>query len=219
MMNDELFTRLDLGEYLVKFRSFLAREKPLFLSGDSKINFEKITELAKFDLALSPAVANLSDALMRISKHGVLHISEIFEFSKIIRYFLYLKRQNFEGKLASWLAAIEIPAEIEKIKDYFDDEGAFKDAIDERFAALNVAYKIKRDEIGTTLKRLIYSKALSAYLADTQIHYVNDAEALLVRGGFNRVLKGSVVARSSGGYFYVMPDAVSALKSAQSAIF
>ena len=94
MISDELFTRLDLGEYLAKFKSFLAREKPLFLSGDSKLNFEKISELTKFDLAQCESVANLDDALMRISKHGVLHISEIYEFSKIVRYFLYLKRDK-----------------------------------------------------------------------------------------------------------------------------
>ena len=218
MISDELFTRLDLSEYLAKFKSFLAREKPLFLSGDSKLNFEKISELTKFDLAQCESVANLDDALMRISKHGVLHISEIYEFSKIVRYFLYLKKQPFEDKLAAWLAKIEIPQPIAQLKDYFDDQGGFRDAIDERFGALNEAFKIKKGEIEQTLKRLIYSKALSPYLADTQIHYISDTEALLVRGGFNHVLKGSVVARSSGGYFYVLPDAIAALKSAQSAI-
>lgn len=51
MMN-EIFSRLDLSGYLEKFYNYLAREKPLFLQGDSKINFEKIAEISKFDLLL-----------------------------------------------------------------------------------------------------------------------------------------------------------------------
>ncbi|MDA3047782.1 endonuclease MutS2 [Campylobacter sp. JMF_08 NE1] len=215
---DELFKKLDLSEYLAKFNSYLAREKPLFLHGDSKINFEKINEFAKFDINPCETIANLDDALMRLGKHAVLHISEIYEFSKIIRYFLYLKRQNFEGKLRAYLDKIEIPDSIKAIKDYFDENGAFKDSVDERFIALNEAYKIKREEINQTLKKLIYTKSISPYLADTQIHYINDSETLLVRGGFNHALKGAVLGRSANGYFYVAPDAVTALKSAQSAI-
>ena len=48
-MTEEIFLKLDLGEYLDKFNSFLARQKPLFLQGDSKIHFENISELSKYD--------------------------------------------------------------------------------------------------------------------------------------------------------------------------
>ncbi|HFU74122.1 MAG TPA: endonuclease MutS2, partial [Helicobacteraceae bacterium] len=34
----------------------------------------------------------------------------------------------------------------------------------------------------------------------------NDEEALLVRGGFNHVLKGAIIGRSTAGFFYVAPD-------------
>lgn len=217
-MNKEMFHRLDLDEYLEEFNSYLAREKPLFLSGDSKINYEKIHELAKFDLNLAGSIMNLDDALIRISKFATLHISEIYEFSKIIKYFLYLKKQKFNGKLNEWLLKIEIPSVIVEISSYFDEKGNFKESVDERFHALNEAYKIKKDEINSYLKRLIYSKNITPYLVDTQIHYINDTEALLVRGGFNHALKGSVVARSSGGYFYVLPDSIAKLKSEQGTI-
>ncbi|MGB2553872.1 endonuclease MutS2, partial [Campylobacter sp. MOP51] len=66
------------------------------------------------------------------------------------------------------------------------------------------------------LKRLIYSKSITPYLVDTQVHYINAQEALLVRGGFNHALKGTVIARSSGGYFYVMPANIEKLKKEQS---
>ncbi|MBO7369983.1 MAG: endonuclease MutS2 [Campylobacter sp.] len=217
-MKNDIFSRLDLSEYLDKFNAFLSREKPLFLEGDSKINYEKIYEFAKFDIALCEKVANLDDALMRITKHAVLHISEIYEFAKIIKYFLYLKKQPFSGKLAESLLKIEIPSVIVEISGYFDKDGNFKDSIDERFSALNEAYKIKKEEINVELKRLIYAKSISPYLVDTQIHYIGESEALLVRGGFNHALKGSVIGRSSGGYFYVTPDSISRLKSAQSEI-
>jgi DNA mismatch repair protein MutS2 len=40
------------------------------------------------------------------------------------------------------------------------------------------------------------------------VHLINDEECLLVRGGFNHVLKGAVVGRSSSGGFYVSPDSI-----------
>nr|WP_162166284.1 hypothetical protein [Campylobacter fetus] len=46
----ELFRKLDLNEYLEKFNSLLAREKPLFMSGDSKLNYEKLTEISILNL-------------------------------------------------------------------------------------------------------------------------------------------------------------------------
>ena len=153
---------------------------------------------------------------MRVSKQAVLHISEIYEFSKIIEYFNYLKSQNFGDKMRGYLDKIEIPSSIDKICDYFDENGEFKESIDERLISINEAYKNKKKQIDESLKKLIYTKHLSPYLVDTQIHYINSNEALLVRGGFNHALKGTVIARSSGGYFYVLPDIVSKLKSEQS---
>ncbi|WP_096028588.1 endonuclease MutS2 [Campylobacter lanienae] len=213
---EELFEKLDLSEYLSAYNGFLARPKPLFISGDSKANYEKIEEISSLNLKSPKEIANLDDALMRVSKQAVLHISEIYEFSKIIEYFNYLKSQNFGDKMRGYLDKIEIPSSIDKICDYFDENGEFKESIDERLISINEAYKNKKKQIDESLKKLIYTKSLSPYLVDTQIHYINSNEALLVRGGFNHALKGTVIARSSGGYFYVLPDIVSKLKSEQS---
>ena len=213
---EELFEKLDLSEYLSAYNEFLARPKPLFISGDSRANYEKIEEISSLNLKSPKEIANLDDALMRVSKQAVLHISEIYEFSKIIEYFNYLKSQNFGDKMRGYLDKIEIPSSIDKICDYFDENGEFKESIDERLISINEAYKNKKKQIDESLKKLIYTKHLSPYLVDTQIHYINSNEALLVRGGFNHALKGTVVARSSGGYFYVLPDIVSKLKSEQS---
>lgn len=213
---EELFKKLDLNEYLSAYNEFLSRPKPLFISGDSRANYEKIEEISQINLKSPKEVANLDDALMRLSKQAVLHISEIYEFSKIIEYFKYLKTQNFAPKMRSYLDKIEIPANIEQIDQYFDENGEFKESIDERLISINEAYKNKKRQIDESLKKLIYTKSLTPYLVDTQIHYINSNEALLVRGGFNHALKGTVIGRSSGGYFYVLPDIVSSLKSQQS---
>lgn len=214
----ELFKRLDLNDYLTKFESFLSRPKELFLEGDSKVNFEQILELSKFDITPPPSVANLDDALMRISKFGILHISEIYEFSKVIKYFAYIKKFSFDGSLHSWLLKVEIPSIIGKIPTYFDDDGKFKDEVDSRFYSLKEAFRIKKEAISQELKKLLYTKSLAPYLVDTQIHYINESETLLVRGGFNYALKGQVIGRSSGGYFYVVPSSITKLKSEQAEI-
>ena len=215
-MTEEIFLKLDLGEYLDKFNSFLARQKPLFLQGDSKIHFENINELSKYDFKAPDEIKELDDALMRLSKQAVLHISEIYEFAKIIKYFSYLKKQKFEGRLGEWIAKVEIPEAMSQMANSFDENGEFSDSVDERFAAIKQAFSEKKRQIDAELKKLIYSKHITPYLVDTQTHYINSQEALLVRGGFNHALKGTVIARSSGGYFYVAPASTEHLKKEQS---
>ena len=48
------------------------------------------------------------------------------------------------------------------------------------------------------------------------MHLINGEETLLVRGGFNHVIKASVLNRSNSGFFYILPHSVSALKQQQS---
>ncbi|MDO5045419.1 endonuclease MutS2 [Campylobacter sp.] len=213
---DKLLLALDLSEYITKFNSFLAREKPLFMQGDSRLHYEKILELSDVVFKEPTQVANLDDALIRLSKQATLHISEIYEFAKIINYFLYLKSLKFEKRLGEWLDKIEIPAAVLKIANSFDKDGELKDEVDERLAGIKAAFNAKKAQIDSDLKRLIYSKSITPYLVDTQVHYVSSQEALLVRGGFNHVLKGTVIARSSGGYFYVVPANIEKLKKEQS---
>lgn len=217
-MNEKIFKTLDLQNYIEHFNSFLSRPKPLFLQGDSKLNYEKILILSNSEFKAPPNVTNLDDTLLRLTKQATLHISEIYEFAKIIGYFEYLKKLKFEPKLDEWLQKIEIPQNLKDLPDKFDKNGEFKDGLDERFANLKEAYKIKKEQINSELKKLIYSKNLTPYLVDTQIHYINDSETLLLRGGFNHAIKGSVIGRSSGGFFYIFPTNISKLKNEQSEI-
>lgn len=221
MINDnfnELSSKLDLNEYFERFNSFLSRPKPLFMQGDSRIHFQKIKELESCEFKPPQDSVNLDDALMRLSKQAVLHISEIYEFAKILKYFLYLKTLYLQGRIGEWLVKIDIEKNMQELAGSFDKNGEFDDSVDIRFIELRESFDMKKRQIDSELRRIIYSKNITPYLVDTQIHYVNSQESLLVRGGFNHVLKGVVIARSSGGYFYVTPMAIDRLKKEQSEI-
>ncbi|MBL0721527.1 MAG: Smr/MutS family protein, partial [Sulfurovum sp.] len=68
-------------------------------------------------------------------------------------------------------------------------------------------------EIKECLYKMLNSSYNKDYLVDPQIHFQNGEETILVRGGFNSVLKASIVGRSAGGYFYIIPQKISHLKS------
>ncbi len=213
---DSLVLKLDLGEFIEEFKLFLAREKPLFIEGDRDLHLKFIKKIDEVEFTPPKEVKNLDTALMVLQKQGILKVDEIYEFIKIIGYFIYLKKVAFQEPVSNWLSKIEIPAEILEVVNYFDNEGRLKDEIDERFLSINSGLKRTKEQIKDTLRSILGSSKLSSYLVDTQIHYIDEHETLLVRGGFSKALKASVVGRSSGGYFYVLPDATSSLKERQS---
>ncbi len=208
----EIISKLDLNEFIETFQHFLARPKPLFMEGDVNQHFRFIKKIAPTDFTPPKEVENLDSSLMYLKKAGTLKLHEIYAFVTIIEYFLYLKKLKFDDEIQLWLEKIIIPEEILEIVRYFDEKGALRDEIDERFVALNQGIKHAKEQIKEQLRRLLSSSKLSPYLVDKQIHYLDESETLLVRGGFNHVLKGSVAGRSTGGFFYVIPEALSNLK-------
>ncbi len=215
----KLLSKLDLSDFTDSFHSFLARDKPLFMQGDSKIHYRFINELMQTHGIKAPKeVENLDTQLAHLSKNGILKIYEIYSFVKIIDYFVYLKKILLEGSFSEWMQKIDIPEEILEVCGYFDEKGELKSSIDESFASIEHALKRVKEETNTTLRRLMSNSKLSNYLVDRQVHYINNQETLLLRGGFNHVIKGSVVGRSSGGFFYIFPDKLSALKSKESGL-
>lgn len=213
---EDIFKRLDLDEYIKEYRNFLAREKPLFIEGDSNIHYKFINELQKYDITPPNSVENIDTPLVHLSKSGTLHINEIFEIVKIVRYFLYLKKQKFENGIKEWIGNVQITQSILEIEKYFDEKGVLKDSIDERFLNINTSLKSIKEKINTQIRYFFSSNRLQSYLVDRQVHFLNNQEALLVRGGFNHVLKGSVIGRSSGGYFYVVPESIDKFKKDES---
>ncbi|MCF6201656.1 MAG: endonuclease MutS2, partial [Hydrogenimonas sp.] len=214
----QIADRLDLSGYLELFSELFARPKPLYMEGDRGLHYRFIRSLDGIDLKAPPKVDRLDSLWIRLSKQGVPTLEEIYEVAKIVRYFRYLKGLKIEGVLGEWLDEIEIPAEVEEIASMFDDKGELQDSVDERIASLKRALEQNRDSIKGTLSRIVASSGLSPYLVDRQIHYVNGEEVLLLRGGFSQVLKGSIVGRTSAGFFYVLPDAVSKLKDKEASI-
>lgn len=214
----DLIAKLDLSAYISSFESFLARQKPLFVNGDLALNFARLGELSSANLsAPKPAIA-LNDAIERLGLMAVLHISEIYEFSKIISYFIYLKNQQIGTKTDEYLAKIEIPDKIAEICSYFTENGELKDSVDERLVGINEAQRRLKSQIDESLRSLMRSKSLANYLVDFNVHFISGCECLLLRGGFNASIKGAVMGRTQAGYFYVFPSSIEALKNEQSAL-
>jgi|TARA_R110002050_G_scaffold31194_2_gene80582 DNA mismatch repair protein MutS2 len=212
----EIFKKLDLEEYLLKFSKLLAREKPIVLEGDINLHYRLINELSKFDLKEPEKVANLDEKIVHIQKQGTLRVEDVYEFIKIIKYFLYLKRFTFEGKLGEWLDKVLIPNDVEKIVDFFDSKGNLKDGIDKDLDMIKDALYRNKESIKEALHKSINNSKLRPYLVDSQVHYVNSEETLLVRGGFNNIIKATVVHRSNSGFFYILPHSISELKQKES---
>jgi len=149
---------------------------------------------------------------MSLKKYGSLAFYEIVDFIKIVEYFNYLKRLKVDGELKKWLDNIVIPEEIISIMLIFTKKYELNSGVYEKYDAILYAIKKNKESIKTTLLRSLNSQKLAPYLVDKQLHLFNDQEALLVRGGFNHVIKASVIHRSSGGFFYIVPHSISTLK-------
>ncbi|WP_201353765.1 endonuclease MutS2 [Hydrogenimonas urashimensis] len=217
-MRDKLIKQLDLTGYIERFEGLLARPKPLFIEGDRSLHFRFIRALEEVEFKAPPKVRDCKDMWMRLGKQAVLGLEEIYEVVKIVRYFMYLKNLRIENVLGEWLAQIEIPAPIVDLSKMFDAKGNLEEHVDERLASLKAAKRQNREAIRQTLSRMLNSAKLSPYLVDRQIHYVNDEEALLVRGGFNHVMKATVIGRTTAGFFYVIPESIAKLKEKEAGI-
>lgn len=213
---ENIIKKLDLADYLQSFSQLFSREKSIILEGDINLHYKLIKELEKFDFKIPPKVENLDLNILHLQKQGVLRVYEIFEFVKIINYFNYLKRFNFEDKLQEWMDKISIPNEILRICSYFDEKANLKDGVNEDFDKIKESINKNKDEIKQNLYKLLNSSKIKPYLVDMQVHYINSQECLLLRGGFNHIISGSVIDRSNAGFFYVVPHSIGDLKQKQS---
>jgi DNA mismatch repair protein MutS2 len=213
-----IIQKLDLDGYINQFSQFLAREKPVAMQGDINQHFRYIKALSNTEFPPPKEVANLDRELNLIKKQAVLGLEEIYAFVIMVSYFNRLKAQSFPEPLSSWLHSIEIPDEIMEVIDYFTAEGEINPEKDEELFGVERALKQNKVDIKETLYKLTHSPKLREYLVDTQVHFNGGEESLLVRGGFNHAIKATVVARSSGGHFYIIPQNISHLKERESAL-
>ncbi len=208
-----MIKKLDLVEYIEKFNSLLAREKSFIMEGDINVHHRLIEKLQKYDYTSPPKVINLDTQILKIKKDGVLSHKEIFEFIKIINYFKYLKSRKW-GDLEEWLSKIEIPQAIEEIRDNYSKKGELINV--EELEEIKELLSKNRENIRHSLYKVLNYSKLESYLIDRQIHLVNGEECLMVRGGFNRVLKAEIVGRSANGYFYIFPNEIRKYKERES---
>jgi len=212
---ENLVKKLDLESHIDRLTSLFSREKSVVLDGDINIHYKIIEELESYSLKVPPKLQNLNEAILYLQKQGVLKLYDIYEFIKIINYFSYLKKFDFSGKLAIWIDKIIIPTELENLIDIFDTKGELSNGYDEDYDRVQAALYHNRDEIKQKLYSVMNSKNLQPYLVDHQVHLVHGEQTLMVRGGFNHVVKGKVLDRSQSGFFYILPHSVAQLKEKQ----
>jgi DNA mismatch repair protein MutS2 len=205
---DQALENLDLTVHVKSFQNFFAREKSIIMQGDREHHFRYIKALDELTFNAPPKLLSLETLKAHLSKQGVVGFEQIFELLKVIRYFRTLKNLEYSGLIGAWLEKIVIPDDVHEVDTFFDEKGNFNEYKDDDVQRITSNIKATKESISSTMKQLIYSSKLKSYLVDTQIHYINDDETLMLRGGFNHALKGNVVGRSSGGFFYVLPDAI-----------
>jgi len=204
----ELFGKLDLLSHLKALEHFFSRPQNISIGGDQERHFRFIEALDGLEFKAPPKSVPFEGSINHLKKQGVLRFEDIFELIKIVRYFRTMRNNNYTGLIGEWMGTIHIPEPFTEIDEYFDATGIFIEAKDEELFRIAQRIKAIKSDIQESIKRLFFTQKLSPYLVDTQIHYINDEECLLVRGGFNHVLKGSVIGRTSAGFFYVAPDSI-----------
>ena len=203
-----LIKQLDIHEHIEQFSSFFSRESSLYIEGDQELHFKYIKALDKLEFKAPPKVTDFTTIKQHLKKQGVLNFEQIFEIVKIVRYFRYFRNRKIDGIIGDFMAKFDIPEKFTEVEKYFTHDGKFEENLDENLFGLSARIKEHRNVMSSSLKRMMGSSKLAGYLIDTQVHFVNNEDCLLVRGGFNHVLKGAVVGRSSGGFFFVSPDSI-----------
>ncbi len=203
-----IIDQLDLNEHINSFLSFFSRENSLYIQGDQGLHFRYIKALDQLEFKAPPKVADFTEIKNHLKKKGVLNFEQIFEIVKVVRYFRYFKNRELDGLIGEWMSKFVIEEKFTEVEKYFTHDGKFEENLDENLFGLSARIKEHKNNISSTIKRMMSSSKLAGYLVDTQVHFINNEECLLVRGGFNHVLKGAVVGRSTGGFFYVSPDSI-----------
>lgn len=213
---ERLGSKLDLNAHVANLASLFAREKSVVMRGDRAQHAKFINALDGFSLPKLPPLENMDDLLNRLSKEATLQLEQIYLFVQQIHFFNRLKAASLPPVWVEYLQTIEIPQEIADIAPFFNDEGLIDSAKDSELYAIEQALSRLGQEQKGKLAAVLGNSKVQEYLVDTQIHYYYGQEALLVRGGFSKVLKAGVIGRSSGGFFYVVPDSLESLKRRRS---
>ena len=177
-VRSDISDQLDLAPFLSHFSDFLSREKPLYIEGDQNRHHALITELDKYEFKAPSKVKPLDNALAYLKKQGQLNLDDIFEFVKIVRYFRYLQKFDFEGALGTWIHGIEVHPDFLEIDQAFDEKGNFNEALDEELTLMNQRLKHLKEQLSSSMKRILYTKKLEPYLVDRQVHFFTKFDSM-----------------------------------------
>ena len=213
---EKIAKKLDLDSHISALRAYFARDKSIVLQGDRAVHAKFIKEIDSFEMPALPELENMDDLLMRLEKEATLKLDSIYLFLKIVIFFNRLKAQTLPPLWSQLVSKIEIPSQIAEIVGKFNDEGRLDSAQIEELYDVEQALKHISADKKERLRSIANSSSLSDFLVDTQVHLYYGQETLLVRGGFSKVLKASVVGRSSGGFFYIVPNSLEKLKERES---
>ncbi len=206
----ELEAKLDLEKFINDFKKFFSRDRDIDFDGDISQHLLYLKELETVSFNPPPPTIDIWESISAVRKFGVLSLTQIFDIVKIIRYFIYLKGVEFKaGILRDWLEKILIPEYFFDINMLFIEDGKFRDSSDERLVSISIGIAQAREDIRNNLYNLLHSQKVIEYLVDTQIHFLNEREALLMKGGFQSAVKGEIIGRSGSGFFYIAPDNIS----------
>ena len=114
------------------------------------------------------------------------------------------------------MATITIPTHLREALCIFDEKGEIEAGRFSHIDNLRAQLSSTQDSIKQTLNALLARDSLAPYLVDKQIHLLYDAQTLLLKAGYSRALKGSVLERTAGGFFYVLPNEIARLYDKQS---
>jgi DNA mismatch repair protein MutS2 len=215
----DIVERLDLVGYIDILKGLFSRDKSLYIDGDINQHYQFIKEVSNVDFKSPPKTENLDTQLMHLQKHGTLKLYEIAEFVKILQYIKYLKGVKFDIKTKELFDSVIIPPVIDDIVEHFDKNYNIKNGVNDELDSIDTSIGNIKESIKRELVKLVNSTKLRPYLVDSQVHYINHEECLLVRGGFNHVMNASIIGRTNAGFFYVLPNSISSLKDKESNLY
>lgn len=202
---------LDLDDFLTHFSTYLARPKPIYLQGDKNLYHTMLREMDSMSLPALPALGDFSHAFLLLQKRGTLNLQDIWGFARELEFFISLQNALAplpESKLHALVAKIIIPAHLLEALCIFDEKGEIEVGRFVHIDNLRAQLSSTQSSIKQTLNALLARESLAPYLVDKQIHLLYDAQTLLLKAGYSRVLKGSVLERTQGGFFYVLPNEI-----------
>ena len=212
--DSRLAQALDLDEFLTRFHTYLARPKPLYLQGDMQLYHTMLREMDSMRLPSLPALADFSHAFLLLQKRGTLSLQDIWGFAKELEFFATLQEALHpypESQFHAFVAKILIPAHLLQAFCIFDEKGEIQAGRFAHIDNLRAQLSSAQGSIQQALNALLAKESLAPYLVDKQIHFIYDAQTLLLKAGYTRALKGSVLDRTQGGFFYVLPSEIARL--------